>query len=85
MGFCFLQKAWVRIKAVNMVKNFLILQKKSTIDAIKTASKRAIQKRAKATGDLIGNKIANKIKNISKKSLKVHSKSSEVNDESEIP
>ena len=32
--------------------------KKSATDAIKTASKRAIQKTAKATGDLIGNKIA---------------------------
>ena len=31
--------------------------KKSTTDTIKTASKRAIQKTAKATGDLIGNKI----------------------------
>ena len=35
--------------------------KKSTVDAIKTASKRAIQKTAEAIGDLIGNKIANKI------------------------
>ena len=34
--------------------------KKSTTDAIKTASKRAIQKAAEATGDLIGNKIAYK-------------------------
>ena len=34
--------------------------KKSTTDAIKTASKRAIQKLAEATGDLIGNKIADK-------------------------
>ena len=41
--------------------------KKSTIDAIKTASKRAIQKTAEATGDLIGNKITNKITSISKK------------------
>ena len=32
--------------------------KKSTTDAIKTVSKRAIQKIAEATGDLIGNKIA---------------------------
>ena len=32
--------------------------KKSTTDAIKTASKRAIQKTAEATSDLIGNKIA---------------------------
>ena len=35
--------------------------KKSTADAIKTASKRAIQKTAEATGDLIGNKIADQI------------------------
>ena len=31
--------------------------KKSTTDAIKTALKRAIQKTAEATGDLIGNKL----------------------------
>ena len=31
--------------------------KKSTTDAIKTASKIAIQKTAQATGDLIGNKL----------------------------
>ena len=41
--------------------------KKSTTDAIKTASKRAIQKTAEATGDLIGNKIADKTTNVSKK------------------
>ena len=35
--------------------------KKSTTDAMNTASKRAIQKRTEATGDLIGNKIADKI------------------------
>ena len=40
--------------------------KKSGTDAIKTASKRAIQKTAEATGDLVGNKIADKI-SISKK------------------
>ena len=41
--------------------------KKSTTDAIKTASKRAIQKTAEATSDLIGNKKADKIKSTSKK------------------
>ena len=41
--------------------------KKSTTDAIKTASKRAIQKTAEATWDLIGNKIADKITIVSKK------------------
>ena len=35
--------------------------KKSTTDAIKTASKIAIQKTAEATSDLIGDKIADKI------------------------
>ena len=35
--------------------------KKSATDAIKTASKRAIQKTAEATRDLVGNKIADKI------------------------
>ena len=40
----------------------------STADAIKTTSKRIIQKTAEATGDLIGNKIADKITSISKKS-----------------
>ena len=39
--------------------------KKSTPDAIKTASKRAIQKKkAEATDDLIGNKIADKITSV---------------------
>ena len=41
--------------------------KKSTTDAIKTVSKRAIQKTAEATGDVIGNKIADKITSVSKK------------------
>ena len=35
--------------------------KKYTTDAIKTVSKRAIQKTAEATGDLTGNEIADKI------------------------
>ena len=43
--------------------------KKSTTDAIKTASKRAIKKTAEGTGDLIGNKIADKITRASKKNL----------------
>ena len=67
--------------------------KKSPADAIKTASKRAIQKTAEATGDLIGNKIADKIISVSKKSSKLHStelhskelQNNEANNESEIP
>ena len=38
--------------------------KKSATDAFKIASKRAIQKTAEATGDLVGNTIANKITSI---------------------
>ena len=40
------------------------------MDAIKTASKRAIQKTAEGIGDLIVKKIANKITSVSKKSTK---------------
>ena len=42
--------------------------KKSTTDAIKTTSKRAIQKTAEATKDVIVNQIADKITSKSKKS-----------------
>ena len=38
--------------------------KKSATDALKVAGKRATQKRAEATGDLVGNTIANKITSI---------------------
>ena len=76
--------------AKNMVKNLsnkygqklLDTAKKSTTDAIKTASKKEIQKTAEATGNLIGNKIADKITNISKKSSK-ELQNNEANDESE--
>ena len=40
--------------------------KQSAIDVLKTSSKRAIQKTAEATDDLIGNKIADKITRVSK-------------------
>ena len=48
-------------------KKLVDTTKKSATDAIKTASKRAIQKAAEATGDLIGNKVADKITSVSKK------------------
>ena len=44
--------------------------KKSTTDAIKTTTKRAIQITAEATGDLTGNKTADKITSVSKKATK---------------
>ena len=43
------------------------IAKKSATDAIKIASKSAIQKIVQATGDLIANKIADKITSVSKK------------------
>ena len=64
--------------------------KKSATDAIKTASKRAIQKAVKATGDLVANKIADKItakpspKDVTSASKKSHNEevqSNEVNNE----
>ena len=48
-------------------KKLLDSAKKSTKDAIKTTSKRGIQKTAEATSNLIGNKIADKITSVSKK------------------
>ena len=61
---------------VSIVKNLLTKLKKSATDAIKTASKRAIQKTAEVTGDLIGSKIADKITHLSKEksSKELHSK-----------
>ena len=41
--------------------------KKSAADTIKIASKRAIQKTAEATGDLVRNKFSDKITSVSKK------------------
>ena len=56
--------------------------KKSATDAFKIASKRAIQKTAQATGDLIDNKIADKITSYSKNPAN-ETHSNDVN--SEIP
>ena len=58
-------------------KNLLDSAKKFTTDAIKTASKKPIQKTAEATGDLIGNKITDKITNVSETSPKSNSKTSD--------
>ena len=55
----------------------MITLKRSTTDALKTASKRAIQKTVEATGDLIGNKIADSITKVSKTSLQNNSETNE--------
>ena len=61
-----MQLKLLKARAISIVKNFLTVLKKSTTDAIKTNLKKAIQKAAEATGDLIDNKNADKITNISK-------------------
>ena len=43
---------------------------KTGIDAVKTASKRVVQKTAEATGDLIGNKIADNITSVGKPKIR---------------
>ena len=53
--------------AINMVTNLFIVLQKSTTDVIKTASKRAIQKTAEATGDLMVTKLLIKLQ-VSRKS-----------------
>ena len=55
--------------------------KKSAADAIKTASKIAIQKTAEAAGDFVGNKIADKNTSASEKSHNEEIQSNEVNNE----
>ena len=62
-------------------QKILDITKKSTTDAIKFASKRAIHKTAEATINLIGNKIADIITNVSKK----YSEKLQNEDELEIP
>ena len=64
MDLCLLLEVWL----INVDRNLLIQLKTSATDAIKTASKRAIQKTVEATGDLVGNKIADKRASVSKKS-----------------
>ena len=74
-----------KIRSNKYSQKLLDSAKKSTIDAIKTASKRATQKTAEANSHLIRNKIANKITSISKSPKKFHSKEfHSKTDESEI-
>ena len=58
--------------------------KKFTTDAIKTASKRAIQKTAEATGNLFGNEIADKITSVSKKKSAKASQNNETEEDVKI-
>ena len=66
-GFLSFAKNMGKILSNKYGEKLLDSAKKSTADAIKTASKRAIQIKAEATGDSIGNKITDKITSVSKK------------------
>ena len=76
-GFLFFAKNMGKNVSNKYCQKLLDSAKKSATDAIKITSKRAMQKPAEATGDLIRNKIADKITSVSKKS-----KNNEDNDES---
>ena len=45
-------------------KKLMNIATKTGIDAVKTSSKRVVQKTSEATGDLIGNRIADKITSV---------------------
>ena len=64
-GFLFFAKNIGKNLSNRYGKKLVDTAKKSATDALKIASKRAIQKTAEATGDLVGNKIADKITSIS--------------------
>ena len=66
-GFLFFAKNTGKSLSNKYGQNLLDSAKKFTTDVIKTASKRAIQKSAEATGNLIGKKISDKITSVSNK------------------
>ena len=66
------------------VQKLLDSAKKSNTTPIKTASKRAIQKTAEATGDLIGNKICDKITSVSKKKSNINNNNNNNNNNEEL-
>ena len=58
-------------------QKLLVHAKRSATDAIKTASKREIQKTAEATSNLIGNKITNETTRVTKPSPQNNSETNE--------
>ena len=77
IAFCCLQKSGDKYG-----KKIMDTATKTGIDAAKTASKRAVQKTAEATGDLIRNKIADKITSAGK--TKSKEKEDEINKSQDI-
>ena len=83
-GFLFFAKNMGKSLSNKYGQKLLDSAKKSTTDAIKTDSKRAIQKTAEATGDLIGNKIADKITIVPKTSNNNNNNSNDNNEDAEL-
>ena len=70
---------------VSIVKNFSVTLNNVQQIAIKTASKRAIQKTLEASSNLIGNKIANTITVFQKVDNKIIQKQLQMISDNEIP
>ena len=83
-GFLFFAKNMGESLSNKHGQKLLDSAKKSTTDAMKTASKRVIQKTAEATGDLIGNKIADKMSSVSKKPSNNNNSNNNNNDDEDI-
>ena len=69
MDFYFLQKNIGKNLSNKYGQKLDNTAKKSATDALKTANKRAIQKTAEATGDLVSSNIVDKSTSISKKPI----------------
>ena len=70
---------------VSIVKNFLVTLNNVQQIAIKTPSKRVIQKTLEASSNLIGNKIANTITVFQKVDNKIIQKQLQMTSDNEIP
>ena len=70
---------------INIAKNILDNIKQSATDAFNNTSKRAIQKTAEASGNLIGIKISGRITKISKISQQNNSETAANENNREIP
>ena len=66
-------------------QNFLIMLQKYATDALKTSSKKLMQKTAEATGDFIDNKITDRVRKVSKNWKKNHSEKVIIEYDKETP
>ena len=85
------KRIWIFVFCKNLSNKYSQKRLNSTkkLDTIKTASKKAIQKTAHATGDLIANKITDKITSVSaelpSKKKKNTTENNNTNNETEVP